>query len=183
MGSAWADYDNDGDVDLYTARNNYFGGASCLYRNDGNGNHWLSVRCVGTVSNRAGIGARIDVKASINGRDVWQRRDISTQTGGGNSGGSDLRVSFGLANAAVVESLIARWPSGRIDRLTGVAADQHLTVVEGASGVEERARPVSALATGQMYDVLGRRASPVRTGVYLRRDTRTGRAAKLVKTR
>jgi len=183
MGAAWADYDNDGDLDLYTARNNYFGGASRLYRNNGNSPYWLSVRCVGTVSNRAGIGTRIDCKAHIQGRDVWQRRDVSTQTGGGNSGSSDLRVCFGLGDAAVVESLVVRWPSGRIDRLAGVAAGQHLVVVEGSTAVEERPMSAPTVVTSQFYDVLGRRASPVRAGIYFLREPRTGAATKLVKTR
>lgn len=137
MGSAWADYDRDGDLDLFTARNNYFGGASCLYRNDGNAGHWLSVRCIGTVSNRMAIGARVRVKAAIGGRDVWQVREVSAQTGGCNSGQSSVNASFGLGDADVVDSLVVRWPSGIVQVLTGVPINQFLTVTEQQTAVSE----------------------------------------------
>jgi hypothetical protein len=137
MGSAWADYDRDGDLDLFTARNNYFGGASCLYRNDGNAGHWLSVRCIGTVSNRMAIGARVRVKAAIGGRDVWQMREVSSQTGGCNSGQSSVNASFGLGDAGVVDSLVVGWPSGIVQVLTGVPANQFLTVTEQQAAVSE----------------------------------------------
>lgn len=139
MGAGWADLDRDGDLDLFTAKNNYFGGNNALYRNDGNANHWLSVRCVGTASNRMAVGARVRVKAGTGGPPGWQMRELSTQTGGCNSGQSDISVHFGLGGASAVESLTVRWPSGQEYLLTDVAADQFLTIVEPGSGVEERA--------------------------------------------
>ena len=172
MGSAWADYDRDGDLDLFTARNNYFGGSSCLYRNDGNGNHWLSVHCIGTVSNKMAVGARVRVKATIRGQAVWQMRELSTQTGGGNSGQSDINAAFGLADAAVVESLAVRWPSGIVQTLTAIATDQHLTIVEQSSGI---AAPGDMTQTADVWDpvprhalcdITGRRVSIARRGVY-----------------
>lgn len=141
MGIAWADYDRDGWQDVFTARNNYFGGNNCLYHNEGGTNHWLNVRCVGTVSNRSAIGARVRARAVIGGEAVWQTREISAQTGGGNSGQSLFNASFGLGDGAVVDSLVVSWPSSIVQVITGVNCDQFLTVTEGASSVKES--PVS----------------------------------------
>lgn len=138
MGIAWADYDRDGWQDVFTARNNYFGGNNCLYHNEAGLNHWLNVRCIGTVSNRSAIGARVRVRASIGGQTVRQTRDVSAQTGGGNSGQSPFNLSFGLGDAETVDSLVVNWPSGIVQVLTGVNSDQFLTVTEGASPVGER---------------------------------------------
>src|SRR5262249_10307631 len=60
---SWADYDNDGFMDLFvTSTEN-----DLLYRNKGNNNNWINIQCVGTVSNRSAIGATIRVKAVIGG--------------------------------------------------------------------------------------------------------------------
>ena len=138
MGAGWADYDNDGDLDLFTAKNNYFGGSdNALYRNDGTGNNWLEVRCVGTVSNRSAIGARVQALATIRSAAVRQTRQISAQTGGGTSGQSNLLASFGLGDASIVDTLVVRWPSGIVQTLTSVAVNQILTVTEPQTAVEE----------------------------------------------
>ena len=142
MGIAWADYDRDGWQDVFTARNNYFGGNNCLYHNEAGANHWLNVRCVGTVSNRSAIGARVRVLATVGGQPVWQTREVSSQTGGGNSGQSLFNLSFGLGDADAVDSLVVNWPSGIVQVLTGVEAGQFLTVTEGGSSVREK--PISA---------------------------------------
>jgi hypothetical protein len=148
MGAAWADYDRDGDQDLFTARNNYYGGVSRLYRNDGNDNSWLGVICVGTVSNRGGIGARVRVRAQVWGQDVSQIREVTTQSGGGNSGESEPIASFGLGDASSVDSLVVLWPSGLTDVLTGVSASQYVTVVEGQTGVEEMSNAEARMTNG-----------------------------------
>ncbi len=70
-GLAWVDYDNNGFLDLMVACGDamgfpgFLGQKSHLYRNNGNGNHWLKVRLTGTTSNRDGIGAKVRVKATI----------------------------------------------------------------------------------------------------------------------
>ena len=138
MGCGWADYDRDGWPDLFLARNNYFGGNNYLYHNEGGTSHWLSVHCIGTVSNRSAIGARVRVKARIRGFPVWQMREISSQTGGCNSGGSFFDPSFGLGDAGAIDSLVVSWPSGIVQTFTAISRDQFLTVTEGASAVSER---------------------------------------------
>ena len=131
MGSSWCDYDNDGNLDLFVARNNYFGGNNCLYHNEGNNNKWLNIKCIGMVSNKAGIGARLYLKAVINGNAVTQMREISCQTGGAISGQNMLNAFFGLGNATIIDSLKIIWPSGIIDRYGQIQTNRFITAIEG----------------------------------------------------
>ena len=125
-GCAWADYDNDGFLDLFVA--NWQGSRpNFLYRNNGNTNHWLKVKCVGTASNRAGIGAKVRVRAIIRTADTWQLREISGGTGFGQT---SLLAHFGLGDAATADTVRIEWPSGAIQELHSVNVNQTLTVVE-----------------------------------------------------
>jgi hypothetical protein len=120
-GSAVADIDDDGDLDLLVLNLN---GPPKLYRNDGgNRRNWLMVRCVGTTSNRDGIGARVRVKA----RDAVQTREIRSSSGYLSQ--SDPRAHFGLGSATKADVEI-RWPNGRIQELKGVPANQVLVATE-----------------------------------------------------
>lgn len=125
-GVAWGDYDNDGFMDLFvanggTAQLNY------LYRNSGNTNRWLKLKLTGTSSNRSAIGAKVRVKAIIRGREVWQLRQVS---GGHEVGQNDLRPNFGLGDAAVAEIVRIEWPSGLVQEIRNVPANQILDVIE-----------------------------------------------------
>jgi hypothetical protein len=125
-GCAWADYDNDGFLDLFVA--NWHGSRpNFLYHNNGNSNHWLKVKCLGTASNRAGIGAKVRVQAVIRGVEMWQLREISGGTGFGQT---TLLAHFGLGDATLVKAVRIEWPSGALQELHAVAADQTLQVVE-----------------------------------------------------
>jgi hypothetical protein len=118
------DFDNDGDSDLLLLN---VGEPPALLRNDGgNKNHWLGIGVVGAKTNRDGIGAEVSV--TVSGR----RR--SKQRLGGTSylSASDPRLLFGLG-AATRADVDVRWPSGKINTLKNVAADQYLTIKEGAA--------------------------------------------------
>ncbi len=129
-GCAWGDYDRDGDLDLFVAKTLNENENNALYRNDNNnGNHWLEVRSVGNLSNRSGIGAKIRIKATINGQQRWQLREVDGQSG---YCGQNLDQHFGLGNASVIDSMKIQWPSGGVDVYTNVAVDRIVTAREGA---------------------------------------------------
>lgn len=129
-GSAWGDYDRDGDQDLIVARWLSEAENNSFYRNEiGNNNHWIDINCIGIVSNNSAIGASVTAVATIAGSPVRQLQEISSQTG--YCGQNSLNVEFGLGNATEVDSLIIRWPSGIVDVYIGIAANQFVTAVEG----------------------------------------------------
>jgi len=127
-GICWGDYDNDGDQDLFIAR--FHGNPSMIFRNEGNGNHWINITCTGTISNKSAIGTKVRIKTNIGGEDVWQMREISGQIG--YNGQNSLRAAFGLREAETVDSIVVEWPSGLIDVVTGMAADQFIEIEEGS---------------------------------------------------
>ncbi len=117
------DIDNDGDLDLLVTNN---GQAVQLLRNDGaRGQHAILVNLIGRESNRNGIGARI--RATAGGR--TQVREV--KAGSSYLGQNDLRVHIGLGANTRVDQLEIRWPSGRIEVIAGVDAQQIVTVTEG----------------------------------------------------
>jgi hypothetical protein len=132
VGCAWADYDRDGDLDLYIANSHNDNEDNILYVNNGYGNNWINIKLIGSMSNKSAIGAKIRLKATINEIEVWQLREISGQTGYCSQ--NSLNAHFGLGNAAVVDSIKIEWPSGMIDILTDVAVNQFLTVTESYCG-------------------------------------------------
>jgi hypothetical protein len=120
----WLDYDNDGDLDLLAGFLTG-DGTSALLRNEGNGNHYLKVRCIGTVSNRDAIGTKVRVFAKIFGEEVQQLRSVSS------SGRiTTLDVHFGLGDATTIDTLRIEWPSGIVQEFQDVAVDQFLTIEE-----------------------------------------------------
>ena len=134
-GAAWADHDRDGDLDLFVARTNF--GRNALYRNDvGSVNNWVSIKCVGASSNRSGIGAKVRIKATINGNQIWQLRQISSQSGF--MGQDEMRAHFGLGDALMIDSLIIEWPGGGTDIRTNITSRQFLTIREGSTRTAPR---------------------------------------------
>jgi hypothetical protein len=110
-GLAWADFDDDGDLDIFTAKNNYFGGNNSIFLNDGNNNNWLKVKLIrATLANfEHVIGSRIYIYATIFEQPVVQMRELSSQTGGGQGGQNEMTQFFGLGDATIVDSLVVLW--------------------------------------------------------------------------
>ncbi len=122
-GAAYADFDHDGDLDLLISTND---GPAYLLRNDGgNRNHWLTMRLVGTRSNRDALGAVVRLE-SASGKQ-WQ----TVHSGSSYCSQSDLALTFGLGHDPQVSAIEIDWPSGAKDRLTNIAANQFLTIQEG----------------------------------------------------
>ena len=122
-GSAFADYDRDGDLDILVAEN---GGPVHLWRNDlQSGAHWLRVRLQGRQNNRDGLSSRV---VAVVGTRRMERR---IRTGSSYLSASEVAATFGLGAAPQVDSLLVFWPGGGVTRLAGVPADQEVEVVEG----------------------------------------------------
>jgi enediyne biosynthesis protein E4 len=129
-GCAFGDFDNDGDVDVIV---NNLGGPPTLLRNDGgNKNNWIMVKCLGTHSNRSGIGTRVRVTAG--GRSQIDE----VMSGSSYYSQNDLRLHFGLGKAKKVESVEISWPSGLKENFKDVPVNQVLIVQETKGIVESK---------------------------------------------
>lgn len=127
--SAMGDFDDDGRVDIlerFAEGPPWLANpeGTVLYRNTVASGSFLKIRTQGTVSNRDGLGTRIELLTGTHLQRQWVR------SGTGWLSTSDRRVHFGLGSAPVVDMVSLRWPSGQMQYLTNVAADQILTVVE-----------------------------------------------------
>ena len=122
-GCAFGDFDNDGDMDILIVNQNE---PPSLLRNDvTGGHHWIKVKLTGVESNRGAVGARVTARYG----DRVQAQEVLSQSS--YLSASDSRLHFGLGPAATV-NLEIRWPLGKIEKLTGVAADQLVHVTEGS---------------------------------------------------
>jgi hypothetical protein len=121
--AAYADYDNDGDIDLYVQG---WSRRGRLYRNDtpveARGN-WTRVKLIGRGSNLFGIGARVRIRAE--GQD-WQTREI--RAGSGLGGTDDVRAHFGVGTATIIRDLEVVWPDGTKQLLCALPANREVTV-------------------------------------------------------
>ena len=122
-GAAFADYDNDGDLDIFIVNN---GGPGLLMRNDAQQEHqWLQVALEGVVSNRSAIGAklRLVVGSRVHIRPVGAQSSYCSQ--------NSLIEQFGLGLQSVADTLEITWPSGERQVFYNLAANQRVRVVEG----------------------------------------------------
>jgi hypothetical protein len=134
-GIAFADYDGDGDVDLFLE----CGGATpgdkahnALFLNPGHGNRWLKLKLVGTRSNRSAIGARVrlDVTGPQGRRSIY--RDI---TAGASFGNNPLTPTIGLGRAGSTADLEITWPrEGAHQIVRAVPLDRAVEITEGRDG-------------------------------------------------
>src|SRR6266852_311487 len=129
-GCAFGDFDNDGDIDVVVNTVNDF---PQLLRCDSSTKHnWLKVRTIGTKSNRSGIGARLRCVTYPPDEPKPHQQIDEVRSGGSYISQNDLRVHFGLGKAEKVDLLEIRWPSGQVDTLKDVKANQLIYVKEGA---------------------------------------------------
>jgi hypothetical protein len=122
-GTAFGDFDNDGDVDVVIINMNE---PPSLLRNDcSSKNNWLKVKCIGTKSNRSAIGARVRVVVGRHSQinEVMSGSSFMSQ--------NDLRHHFGLGRAVQADLVEVRWPLGLLESFKNVDANQLLVVQEG----------------------------------------------------
>jgi hypothetical protein len=130
-GAAFGDLDDDGRVDAVVSA---LEDRLEIWRNVSPvKNHWLLVRTIGTRSNRDGVGTKLRLRSASG----VQYSHVSTSVG--YSSASDPRVHFGLGRDAVVDELRLEWPSGTVDVLKNVRADQVVVVREGETGAGQQA--------------------------------------------
>jgi hypothetical protein len=133
-GLAVGDLFNDGNVDVVVED---LVGSPMILKNHGtDGRHWVSFELAGVKSNRLAIGARLKLVAG----GMTQTDEI--HSGGSYLSQNDVRVHFGLGSATKVDTVEIRWPSGAIDVLKDLAADNFYGVLEGTGVVPlEKIRP------------------------------------------
>lgn len=143
-GCAFGDFDNDGDIDVLVMnmneppsllRNDY------LSRQSRGSNNWLSLKLIGTKSNRSAIGARVRLTTGAH----LQTQELTSQSSYYSH--NDPRLHFGLGSNQVVDRIEIRWPNGQTEAIKEIKANQILTVKEGA-GVIKPTRTASANQSG-----------------------------------
>jgi len=125
------DYDDNGTLDVYVAGNNSTKG---LFRNDTqNGNKWVNIKCQGAGpsagSNKSALGTIVKAKSIINGVPRWQIREINAQNSFNSM--NMLNVHFGFGNAAIIDTLVIKWPRGLVQTFTNVNINKFYNVTEG----------------------------------------------------
>jgi hypothetical protein len=133
FGTGFADYDGDGDIDVFLAT--HFGNS--LLRCSGVTNYWTQIHLIGTVSSRSAIGAVARCTAA-DGRTAFMRVD-----GGHGMGDTDSpALEFGLGDSAAPFEIVVYWPSGLVESFTDLAAGTRVDITEGTgTGIPESEGP------------------------------------------
>ncbi len=131
-GVSFADWDDDGDLDLFVVLGGGYPGDrgyNALFQNPGHGHHWLKVRLIGTKTNRSALGAKLQVNLTGPGGARSIHRVIGNN---GSFGGNSLVESIGLGAAKSADSLTVTWPTSKTTQtFHNVAADQAIEITEG----------------------------------------------------
>ncbi len=122
-GAASADYDNDGDIDLFIVNN---GGPGVLLKNNGgNANNWSKIYLIGNVSNKMAIGAKIRLVSG----NLTQIRQIGAQ--GSYCSQNSLKEVFGLGGRSKIDTLQITWPSGLGQSFYDLPVNELIKIMEG----------------------------------------------------
>jgi hypothetical protein len=132
-GAAFGDIANNGNIDIVVL--NVGEPPTLLLNTNRSANHRVLFHLVGTKSNRAAIGARVTIHAG----GMTQFDEV--RGGGSYLSQNDLRLHFGLGSATKIDLVEVRWPAGKTQSFTNLAADKIYTIVEGQSMQETVALP------------------------------------------
>jgi hypothetical protein len=121
-GACLGDFDNDGDIDIFI--NNLNDHCIFLRNNKGNQNNWITLNLKGTASNRDGVGARISLTSGEMHLSAQKRSTT------GYLSQNDPRIHFGVGKNGVIDKIVVKWPSGKVQTLENIKANQILTIEE-----------------------------------------------------
>lgn len=144
-GCALADLDEDGFLDLVTARWQAEHQPNLVWRNRLSTGHWIQFDLVGIGPNTTAIGAKIRVFSSINGSHTVQTRWVEGQTG---YCGQVLRQHVGLGESQRADSVVVTWPDGTTDRWLNVPTDQRVQLLQGGGDTALRSGDRGPLPIG-----------------------------------
>jgi hypothetical protein len=147
-GTAYGDFDNDGDPDVLVTTN---GGPAYLLRNDGgNQLRFARFKLQGTASNRDGLGAKVTLTLA-DGSKQWQM----VHSGSSYCSQSELVLTFGLGRNDKIERAEIEWPNGKVEKLTSLPPNQLFLVKEGGGLAETRPLPMATPAPSPSGTVAG----------------------------
>jgi Tol biopolymer transport system component len=129
-GTAWADYDVDGDLDLFLANWGNNTESNSLYENKLYGTHWIEILLKGNKSNSYGIGAKVELKMRINGEEKKLFRWLLPQTGYASQNEPIIHFGLGINAPPKIEEIKVYWPSGEMTNLKGVATNKRIVIEE-----------------------------------------------------
>ncbi len=138
-GAAFADYNKDGWLDLFTA--NCFGANqnNSLYRNSGGTNNWIIIDIEGKKSNRDAIGSVVKIKVTENGVSRWMTRRVSAQSG---HCSQNMQLHFGLGTTTTIDSAIVLWSSGIVQLVNGLTINSFNKIVEDTTLTDIKDEPI-----------------------------------------
>ncbi len=129
---ASADLTGNGFPDMFIGQgdgyNTHIAYPNYLYLNQGSGNNYLKLKCLGSKSNLNAIGTTVKLKATINGKPQWQIRQITAKSTTYTQNGYD--VLFGVDQSEQIDSLIIDWPMGEETILTDLATNNYYKIIE-----------------------------------------------------
>lgn len=132
-GVAFADFDHDGDQDIFENMGGAYTGdayRNVLFKNPGHGNHWIKLQLEGVESNRSAIGARVTI--AVENADGSSRMIRKSVRSGGSFGSSPLRQEIGLGQAKAIRNIVIDWPSsGQQQTFDSPVMDRFYRVLEG----------------------------------------------------
>ncbi len=115
---AVGDLNNDGFLDVQNG--------TTVFYNVPNDNNWIKMNLKGIESNSNGIAARVEIHGA------WGKQIRDVQSGVGFRHMSSLNPHFGIGQATAIDSVIIRWPSGKVDMICNPAINTTLYIEEGS---------------------------------------------------